>query len=157
MPHLVAILAARRLGPGFLTSAPELAALAALPQDLAVPGLDRARAKSMPAPVAVPTSGRGLKVLGDAEVGAHPVALTVPDARYHVHMVGATGSETALLVNMVWPTSAPPRTVILSPGDLVLGVLDRLPQGGTAWCCSAGQQPPPEPSWKGPGPDTDNS
>jgi hypothetical protein len=71
------VLAARRLGPGFLTSSPELAALAALPQDLAVPGLDRARAKSMPAPVAIPTGGRGTKVLGDAEVGGHSVGARV--------------------------------------------------------------------------------
>jgi hypothetical protein len=38
-PHA---LAARRIGRGFLLSLPELAALAGLPQDLAVAGLDRA-------------------------------------------------------------------------------------------------------------------
>jgi len=73
MPHPVAVVAARRLGRGFLASTPELAGMAALPQDLAVPGLDRAHAKPMPAPVAVPTGGRGVTVLGDAEVGGHPV------------------------------------------------------------------------------------
>ena len=130
MPHPVAVLAARRLGPGFLTSAAELAALAALPQDLAVPGLDRARAKSMPVPVAVATGGRGVKILGDAEIGGHPVALSVADARYHVHMVGATGSgKTTLLVNMIVADVLAGRgTVVLDPhGDLVLDVLDRLP------------------------------
>jgi len=130
MPHPVAVVAARRLGRGFLTSTPELAALAALPQDLAVPGLDRARAKSMPAPVAVPTGGRRATVLGDAEVGGHPVALAVPDARYHLHMVGSTGSgKTTLLTNMIVDGILAGRgTVVIDPhGDLVLDILDRLP------------------------------
>jgi hypothetical protein len=126
----VAVLAQRRLGPGFLTSTPELAALAGLPRDLAVPGLDRARAKSMPAPVAVPTGGRGVKVLGDAEVGGHAVALPVPDARYHLHIVGSTGSgKTTLLVNLaVDDIRAGRGTVVIDPhGDLVLDILDRIP------------------------------
>ncbi|WP_307867964.1 helicase HerA domain-containing protein [Micromonospora sp. C95] len=130
MPHPVAVLAARRLGPGFLTATPELAALAALPQDLAVPGLDRARAKSMPASVAVPTGGRGVTVLGDAEIGGHPVALAVPDARYHLHMVGSTGSgKTTLLANMTIDGILAGRgTVVIDPhGDLVTDILDRLP------------------------------
>jgi hypothetical protein len=128
----VAVLDSRRLGPGFLASTPELAALAALPQDLAVPGLDRARAKSMPAPVSVPTGGRGTKVLGDAEVGGHTVALPVTDARYHLHVVGSTGSgKTTLLVNMaVDDIRAGRGTVVIDPhGDLVLDILDRLPAG----------------------------
>jgi hypothetical protein len=130
MPHPVAVVAARRLGRGFLTSTPELAAMAALPQDLAVPGLDRAHAKPMPAPVAVPTGGRGVTVLGDAEIGGHPVGLAVGDARYHVHMVGSTGSgKTTLLCNMIVDGILAGRgTVVIDPhGDLVLDVLDRLP------------------------------
>ncbi|TDC66915.1 DUF87 domain-containing protein [Micromonospora sp. KC207] len=126
----VAVLAARRLGPGFLTSTPELAALAALPQDLAVPGLDRARAASMPAPVAVPAGGRGVKMLGDAEVGGHSVGLSVPDARYHMHVIGSTGSgKTTLLVNLALDDIKAGRgTVVIDPhGDLVLDILDRLP------------------------------
>ncbi|WP_319461468.1 type IV secretory system conjugative DNA transfer family protein [Micromonospora sp. RTP1Z1] len=130
MSSPVAVLARRRLGAGFLTSTLELAALAALPRDLAVPGLDRARAKSMPAPVAVPTGGRGAKVLGDAEVGGHAVALAVPDARYHMHVIGSTGSgKTTLLVNMaVDDITAGRGTVVIDPhGDMVLDILDRLP------------------------------
>ncbi|WP_435204973.1 type IV secretory system conjugative DNA transfer family protein [Micromonospora sp. bgisy143] len=130
MAQPVAVLATRRLGAGFLASTPELAVLAALPRDLAVPGLDRARAKSMPAPVAVPTGGRGTKVLGDAEVGGHSVALSVPDARYHLHVVGSTGSgKTTLLVNMaVEDITAGRGTVVIDPhGDMVLDILDRLP------------------------------
>ena len=130
MPHPVAVVAARRLGRGFLASTPELAGMAALPQDLAVPGLDRAHAKPMPAPVSVPTGGRGVTVLGDAEVGGHPVGLTVADARYHVHMVGSTGSgKTTLLCNMIVDGILAGRgTVVIDPhGDLVLDILDRLP------------------------------
>ncbi|ADL45361.1 helicase HerA domain-containing protein [Micromonospora aurantiaca (nom. illeg.)] len=130
MAQPVAVLATRRLGSGFLASTPELAVLAALPRDLAVPGLDRARAKSMPAPVAVPTGGRATKVLGDAEVGGHAVALSVADARYHLHVVGSTGSgKTTLLVNMaVEDIRAGRGTVVIDPhGDMVLDILDRLP------------------------------
>jgi Helicase HerA, central domain/TraM recognition site of TraD and TraG len=130
LPHPPAVLAARRLGSGFLASGGELACWAALPQDLAVPGLDRARAKSMPAPVSVPTGGRGVKVLGDAQVGGHPVALAVPDGRYHLHVVGSTGSgKTTLLVNMaVDDIRAGRGTVVIDPhGDMVLDILDRLP------------------------------
>ncbi|MFI7208049.1 type IV secretory system conjugative DNA transfer family protein [Micromonospora aurantiaca (nom. illeg.)] len=130
MPRPIAVLAARRLGPGYLTSSPELAAMAGLPRDLAVPGLDRARAKSMPVPVAVPGGGRGRKVLGHAEVGGHAVALSVPDARYHTHMVGQTGSgKTTLLANLIIDDIKAGRgTIVLDPhGDLVLDVLDRIP------------------------------
>jgi len=130
MSQPVAVVAARRLGRGFLASTPELAGFAALPQDLAVPGLDRAHAKPMPAPVAVPTGGRGVTVLGDAEIGGHGVALSVPDARYHVHMVGSTGSgKTTLLANMIVDGVLAGRgTVVIDPhGDLVLDVLDRIP------------------------------
>nr|WP_203809733.1 type IV secretion system DNA-binding domain-containing protein [Actinoplanes couchii] len=130
LPRPVPVLAARRLGAGFLTNTTELSVLAALPQDLAVPGLDRARAKSMPVPVGVPSGGRGTTVLGDAEIGGHAVALSVADARFHTHMVGQTGSgKTTLLANMIIDDiNAGRGTVVLDPhGDLVLDVLDRIP------------------------------
>src|SRR6185369_8897021 len=75
MPHPVATLAGRRLRRGFLATVPELAALAGLPTDLAVPGLDRARAKAVPAPVQVPAGGRGVKILGRSQVGHHSVGI----------------------------------------------------------------------------------
>ncbi|MGH3659133.1 MAG: type IV secretory system conjugative DNA transfer family protein, partial [Micromonosporaceae bacterium] len=128
--HPVQALGGRRLGGGFLTSLAELAALAGLPRDLAVPGLERARAKAMPAPVSVPTGGRGLKVLGDAEIGGHAVALAPTDARYHAHIIGSTGSgKTTLLANMIIDDIKAGRgTVVIDPhGDLVLDVLDRIP------------------------------
>ena len=115
---------------GFLTSTPELAALAGLPQDLTVPGLERARAKAVAPPVAVPAGGRNTKVLGTAQLGGHTVALPVADARYHLHVLGATGSgKTTLLADMIiQDINARRGTVVIDPhGDLVLDVLDRLP------------------------------
>lgn len=130
MPHPVATLAGRRLRRGFLATVAELAALAALPQDLAVPGLDRARAKAVPAPVQVPGGGRGVKMLGRAQMGRHKVGLTVTDARQHVHVVGKTGvGKSTLLLNMILGDIKAGRgTVVIDPrGDLITDILDRLP------------------------------
>ncbi|MFE9695195.1 type IV secretory system conjugative DNA transfer family protein [Micromonospora sp. NPDC005806] len=130
MPRPVATLAGRRLRRGFLATVPELAALAALPQDLAVPGLNRARAKAVPAPVQVPSGGRGVKVLGRSQIGHHSVGLQVTDARQHVHMVGKTGvGKSTLLLNMILADIHAGRgTVVIDPrGDLITDILDRLP------------------------------
>ncbi|MEH1129411.1 helicase HerA domain-containing protein [Micromonospora sp. CPCC 206061] len=130
MPAPVASLAGRRLRRGFLATVPELAVLAALPQDLAVPGLDRARAKAMPAPVQVPSGGRGVKVLGRSQIGNHSVGLNVVDARQHMHIIGKTGvGKSTLLLNMiVGDIKAGRGTVVIDPrGDLITDVLDRLP------------------------------
>lgn len=130
MPQPVATIAGRRLRRGFLATVAELAALAALPQDLAVPGLDRARAKAVPAPVAVPAGGRGVKVLGRTQIGRHSVGLNVTDARQHVHVVGKTGvGKSTLLLNMILGDIKAGRgTVVIDPrGDLITDILDRLP------------------------------
>lgn len=130
MPNPVTTLAGRRLRRGFLATVEELAVLAALPQDLAVPGLDRARAKAMPAPAAVPSGGRGVKVLGRAQLGGHAVGLHAADARQHVHLVGKTGTgKSTLLLNMVLSDVHARRgVVVIDPrGDLVTDILDRLP------------------------------
>jgi hypothetical protein len=124
------VLAGRALRSGFLLSTTELAGIAALPQDLAVPGLDRARSKPMPAPVAVPSGGRGTKVLGTAEVGGHSVAVKATDARHHLHVLGSTGSgKSTLLLNMILNDIHARRgTIVIDPkGDLVVDVLDRIP------------------------------
>ena len=118
-----AVLAGRRLTGGFLASAGELAAIAALPTDLAVPGLARARAKPAPAPTAVPGGGRGTKALGRAEVGGHAVALPVADARHHLHLLGATGSgKSTQLCHLVLDDIRARRgVVVIDPkGDLVV-------------------------------------
>jgi len=135
MAHPVAVLAARRMKRGFLVSVEELAVLAALPQDLAVPGLDRARAKAMPAPVAVPSGGRSVKVLGRAQVGHQSVALPVADARQHVHLIGKTGvgKSTLLLNTVLADVHARRGVVVIDPrGDLVTDILDRLPADAAA-------------------------
>ncbi|MGW4294007.1 type IV secretory system conjugative DNA transfer family protein [Micromonospora chersina] len=130
MPQPVATLAGRRLRRGFLATVPELAALAALPQDLPVAGLDRARAKAAPAPVQVPSGGRGVKVLGRSQIGRHSVGLNMTDARQHVHVVGKTGvGKSTLLLNMILSDIKAGRgTVVIDPrGDLITDILDRLP------------------------------
>ncbi len=130
MAQPVAVVAGRRLLRGFLATVEELAVLAALPQDLAVPGLDRARAKAMPAPAAIPSGGRSVKVLGRAQIGGHAVGLQVVDARQHVHLIGKTGvGKTTVLLNMILSDVHAGRgAVVLDPrGDLILDILDRLP------------------------------
>ncbi|MET8149124.1 type IV secretory system conjugative DNA transfer family protein [Actinoplanes sp. NPDC049668] len=125
-----AVLAARPLRRGFLLSADELASLAGLPTDLAVAGLDRARAKAVPAPIDVPTGGRNTKALGTAEVGGHKVALPIVDARQHVHLLGSTGSgkSTEMCHLVLDDIRARRGVVVIDPkGDLVLDILDRIP------------------------------
>lgn len=128
--HPAATLAGRALRRGFLLSAGELAAVAGLPLDAAVAGLDRARAATVPAPVQVPPGGRNTKRLGVAAAGGHAVALPVAAARHHVHLLGATGSgKSTLQANMVLEDAHAGRGVVLidPKGDLVADVLDRLP------------------------------
>jgi hypothetical protein len=130
LKHPAQMLASRPMRRGFLLSGTELAALAGLPTDLAVPGLDRARAHPMPAPVAVATGGRTTKVLGVAQVGGHKVALKAADARQHLHVMGSTGSgKSTLLMNMILEDVHARRGVIVidPKGDLVTDVIDRLP------------------------------
>jgi hypothetical protein len=178
--HPAEILAARRLGRGNLVSVAELAALAHLPTDPAVPGLARAGANAVAPPPAVArpnaltagASARSIdtpKLLGDAQAGGRrPVALAVPDARYHLHVMGATGSgKSTLLTNLVLgDVEAGRGVVVIDPkGDLITDLCDRLPQAAAsrtvlidpepttcsappASPCSAMPRPPePRPAW----------
>jgi len=144
------VLAARRFGRGDVVSVAELAALAHLPTDASVPGLARAGAKAVAPPPAVarsvspagstPSSVADAerrtdtpKLLGDAQAGGRrPVTLAVPDARYHLHVMGATGSgKSTLLTNLVLGDVAAGRgVVVIDPkGDLITDLCDRLPAG----------------------------
>ena len=75
-------------------------------------------------------------MLGDAQAGARrPVALSVPDARYHLHVMGATGSgKSTLLTNLVLgDVSAGRGVVVIDPkGDLITDLCDRLPETAAA-------------------------
>ncbi len=140
--HPAQVLADRRLGRGDLVSVAELSVLAHVPTDEVVPGLARAGAKAVAPPPALARSAAPAgtaarldtpKLLGDAQAGAHrPVALSVPDARYHLHVMGATGSgKSTLLTNLVLgDVEAGRGVVVIDPkGDLITDLCDRLPAG----------------------------
>jgi hypothetical protein len=122
-------LAARPLRRGDLLATAELAALAHLPADPAVPGLARAGARPVPLPPGAPSGG---KVLSDAEIGPRrPLALQAADACYHTHLLGATGSgKSTLIANLALADITAGRgVVVVDPkGDLVTDLLERIPQ-----------------------------
>lgn len=125
-------LAERRLRRGDLLSVAELAAIAHLPTDEAVPGLRRAGAKAVPPPPGIPSAGDDVKLLGHSDVGSgRPVGLHVADARHHMHILGATGSgKSELMARMILADIAARRgVVVIDPkGDLVSDLLMRIPQ-----------------------------
>ncbi|TDC72768.1 ATP-binding protein, partial [Actinomadura sp. 7K507] len=139
----------RRMGRGDLLSVHELAALAHLPFDPAVPGLTRAGAASVPPPPTVPAAARGTKPLGDSDAGvARPVAVRVGDARQHLHIIGATGSgKSTLLARLVLADATAGRAaVVIDPrGDLVGDLLARLPDEAAerVWLIDPDTTPPP--------------
>ncbi len=120
---------------GDLLSVPELAALAHLPTDQPVVGLESAGARAVSPPPGIPTPTPGnaqvVKPLGAADTGhRRPVGLTVPDARHHLHVLGATGSGKSTLMGQLILADAIARrgVVVIDPkGDLVTDLLDRLP------------------------------
>ncbi|MBL7520631.1 TraM recognition domain-containing protein [Frankia sp. CNm7] len=125
-------LARRRLRRGDLLSVAELAALAHLPLDLAAPGLQRAGAKAVPPPPAIPTRGRDIRPIGLADSGQRrrPVGLHVADARHHVHVLGAPGAgKSELLARMTLADVHAGRGVVnVDPkGDQINDILARLP------------------------------
>jgi hypothetical protein len=127
------VLDARRLGRGDLVSIAELAALAHLPADTAIAGIVRAGAKPVPPPPGIPETG---KILGDAETGGRrPVALAIPDARMHLHVMGSTGSgKSTLLTRLALGDIAAGRgVVVIDPkGDLITDIIARYPNGAPA-------------------------
>ncbi|MFC4464000.1 type IV secretory system conjugative DNA transfer family protein [Streptomyces xiangluensis] len=122
----------RRLGPGDLLSIPELASVAHLPWDEAIPGLQRAGARAVPPPPGIATTGPAVRPIGLTDTGhPRPVGLRVPDARHHLHILGATGSgKSELMARMILADAEAGRGLVaIDPkGDLITDVLMRLPQ-----------------------------
>jgi hypothetical protein len=122
----------RYLAGGDLLSIPELAALAHIPTDDAVPGLQRAGAQAVPPPPGIAGHGPDIKPIGLTNTGHdRPVGLYVSDARRHVHILGATGSgKSELMATMILDDADNGRgLVVIDPkGDLVQDVLMRLPK-----------------------------
>ncbi|MGH3867844.1 MAG: type IV secretory system conjugative DNA transfer family protein [Pseudonocardiaceae bacterium] len=126
------VLTHRHLGTGDLLSVPELAAIAHLPTDDTVPGLQRAGARAVTPPPAIATHGDGIKPIGITDSGhPRPVGLRVADARHHLHILGATGSgKSELMARMILADAHAGRgLVVIDPkGDLISDVLARLPE-----------------------------
>ncbi|SFK53470.1 TraM recognition site of TraD and TraG [Amycolatopsis sacchari] len=122
----------RRFRGGDLLSIPELAAIAHLPLDEALPGIRRAGARAVSPPPETPTIGPSIKPLGISDVGhARPVGLRVSDSRHHVHLLGSTGSgKSTLLANLILADAEHGRgAVVIDPkGDLITDLLMRVPE-----------------------------
>jgi hypothetical protein len=125
------VLRGRRMSHGDLLSVPELAALCHIPTDETVPGLNRAGARPIPPPPALPTGGPGVRMLGQAEAGPQrTVGIRVADARHHTHVIGETGTgkTTGLLSMQLDDATAGRGLVSIEPkGDSTL-ILSRLPE-----------------------------
>lgn len=130
--HPATAIASRQLPSGDLLSVAELAAIARLPSDPALPGLARAGARAVAPPPAIPVPGPNVRPLGVSDAGApRPVGLAVADARHHLRICGPTGTgKTTLIAGQILADAAAGRGVVfIDPkGDAVTGLLARLPE-----------------------------
>jgi hypothetical protein len=127
----------RRLRRPYLLSVPELAQIASVPAAGAIPGLERAGARTVAPPRGLPIEG---KVLGEADhpVVHRPAAISVADARHHLHVIGETGTgKSTFLANLVLQDAGAGRSaVVIDPkGDLVEAILERLPEQAEERTC----------------------
>jgi hypothetical protein len=126
-----AAIGSRRMRGGDLLSAAELAMIARLPSDPALPGLARAGARSIPPPPAIPVPGPLVRPLGVSDAGPpRPVGLAVADARHHQRMIGPTGTgKTTLIETQIGADIAAGRGVVFidAKGDAVTSLAGRLP------------------------------
>lgn len=112
----------------FLASTGELAALAHLPGEEAIPGVVMAGAREVAPPPGLPADGKPLGL----SVGGRTVNLSVVDARRHIHLLGPTGvGKTTLIARLVLSDFEAGRgAVVIDPkGDLVEDLLARIPAG----------------------------
>lgn len=113
---------------GFILTAREIAGLWHFPAE-APPQLAVIRSPKLPPP---PGASEGERLLGLSTWGEPmPVRLSVPDARHHLHLLGATGTgKTTAMLNLAAQDIAAGRGVgVLDPkGDLVRGLLARIPR-----------------------------
>ncbi|MGP4102283.1 type IV secretory system conjugative DNA transfer family protein [Nonomuraea sp. KM90] len=125
-------LATRRMNCGYLLSVPELAAIAHLPLDAAVPGLQRAGANTVPPSPKIAHGGAHAKVLGFSDAGhERPTALRVADSFHHVHVMGPNGTgKSTLLAQMILSDIEAGRGVVVieAKGDLVRDLLGLMPE-----------------------------
>ncbi|MDA2807183.1 type IV secretory system conjugative DNA transfer family protein [Nocardiopsis suaedae] len=123
--------AARWFHRGDLLSARELAAVAHLPVDDMVPGLERAPARPASPPPGIAGNAPDSRLLGRAE-GARPrpIGLRVADARHHMHVIGGTGTgKTTTLLNMILDDIGKGRgCVFIEPKGESDLLLSRLPE-----------------------------
>jgi len=123
---------ARTFGRSFVLSVGEVARLATLPARPVI-GVEAAGARILSPGRSLPAEGR---VLGasNAGVSASPVAISVADARHHIHVLGQTGTgKSTLLARLALQDAEAGRAaVVIDPkGDLVEAILERLPEA--AW------------------------
>ncbi|GAA1748571.1 type IV secretory system conjugative DNA transfer family protein [Streptomonospora arabica] len=120
----------RFMGAGDLLTAAELAAVAHLPLDETVPGLQRAPARTVPPPPQVAGDNPQTRVLGTAEQSEHrTIAQHTADARQHTHIIGGTGTgKTTLLMGMALDDIAKGRgLVVIEPKGESDLLLPRIP------------------------------
>ena len=130
--HPAEAISTRLLPRGDLLSVPELAAIARLPADPALPGLARAGARAVAPPPAIPLPGPDVRPLGVADTGTpRPVGLAVPDGRHHLRICGPTGTgKTTLIAGQILSDATAGRGVVfIDPkGDAVTDIIARLPE-----------------------------
>jgi type IV secretory pathway TraG/TraD family ATPase VirD4 len=102
--------------------------------DLITPGMKTGPARQTTTSAALHSDapGQAAKPIGVTDTGhERPVALGVPDARHHLHVIGATGSgKSTLLGTMILADAEAGRGIVLidPKGDLVTDILSRLPK-----------------------------
>jgi hypothetical protein len=112
----------------FTVSVPELAALAHLPADAAIPGLVRASARQVASPPGLSTSEKPLGITSSGR----QAGIGVVDARHHLHVLGPTGVGKSTLIARLALADFHARrgALVIDPkGDLVDDVLTRIPPG----------------------------